>query len=1025
MGRRMNDDVLWSIPETERKPCRLYNRCLYEKVKKKEDWFVVKPITISPCLSLSIYRYTMTIQEHHTSSPHPTLPRSSPLGRSRWRKTTCPVAAKELLARQTQCTSSTTTTLCLEVILFCLPTLPFVSNTIMNEEQIHAALSRCTSCCPYLTISRVPVYTSSAPYGTFRSRETKNVLLSLCSVEDATGMNDDEGTRDRQKMYLILDLGTCYFETNRGKYSSRDPSSFPNGIGDSLEICLASLFSVGKHMRLIGSLPFPLMALVYAMWIRQLRLDRRLVLGKLFWDLLMCEKDMVEKKTRKTKEGSSSSFLVFRCPYIQDGWGLAVESLLVSPSWKAVEDTDRASYWARNTIDDPRCLLPQDRIGWNSAVRNLFQNLLYYVPGWVQETNPKIQYRSSEWSWPEASRFPHAMNPALWISPLPPFSIALWVRIHNYNPQTYRPYHDNDIIESRYLFYVSSSSPLHAIQQGVVEWSYPRSPSPHRFVGLEDIRTFSWKNECWFVATSCDVDRKDPWPTQYPHMVLGHWDTDRPRSTEIFSLHSYHGEGCEKNWMPWVPSPSEEGPLFFIYRVYPWTVLQYCSSENNRVESFYESKDSSVEESSALFRMLSSLRGSGPLLPFPLSPCVDSETNRGGRRTSAWLGCCHQVAAGSPRRYLHRFFVWTPATGSLLVSQPFRLDTSLAVSSSTEYLMQLAFDPTNSEVWMTYGINDKEAFAVSCSLVSFSEFLDKRMQDGISLSLSPLVWEKEQKRGPQLPVENVVRCPPPVSVRFPPHPVPFLFWIHRSTDTMRGDHFRSHWIETNGVPEDLLQMVEAVDADRPLPWILPLYPKTAPSSSSHQNQRTHALVMSHATAWIHALSRLEPTSQEWVVILEDDACLDFHPYWTFDGSLHTFLDSFFQRDPRLGLLHLSYSMPREEIKENATQYRARGTSRWDRRYLLTDSIFYSTTVAYAIRLSAARKVVNEWFLHYPFPKIDVSDRDCFEQVRKAGWKAQAVFPPLFTCSLLPSLLHRDHESYERECQQGILELCYS
>lgn len=85
------------------------------------------------------------------------------------------------------------------------------------------------------------------------------------------------------------------------------------------------------------------------------------------------------------------------------------------------------------------------------------------------------------------------------------------------------------------------------------------------FVGYEDPRVFTWKDNLWMVATSYQL-----YNSGKAHAVLGRLSPDGERLERIQALQCPDMNDPQRKWQPWV----HKDQVHVIYKTQPWTVLR-------------------------------------------------------------------------------------------------------------------------------------------------------------------------------------------------------------------------------------------------------------------------------------------------------------------------------------------------------------------------------------------------------------------------------------------------------------------
>ena len=161
--------------------------------------------------------------------------------------------------------------------------------------------------------------------------------------------------------------------------------------------------------------------------------------------------------------------------------------------------------------------------------------------------------------------------------------------------------------------------------------------------GLEDIRSFWWKDAFYFSCTSLEHH-----PSNMPRICLCELDEKGETVKTVSLLTGFEDDKTQKNWLPFVSTPflksessqdtqhvhDEEEHLYFIYQYQPLTILQYV--QNGKVKPYLSGNYIPVDASQ--------FRGSAGPVKLP--------------NDEGWLVCVHIVHdAPEERRYMHRF-IW-------------------------------------------------------------------------------------------------------------------------------------------------------------------------------------------------------------------------------------------------------------------------------------------------------------------------------------------------------------------------------
>ncbi len=93
-----------------------------------------------------------------------------------------------------------------------------------------------------------------------------------------------------------------------------------------------------------------------------------------------------------------------------------------------------------------------------------------------------------------------------------------------------------------------------------------------RIKGLEDVRIFTFQNELYYTATSCEFSTKGKY-----NIVLGKYDINALQYTQNKIILSPYNSECEKNW---IPINHNDQKMLFIYK---WHPLEIGELDNNTI----------------------------------------------------------------------------------------------------------------------------------------------------------------------------------------------------------------------------------------------------------------------------------------------------------------------------------------------------------------------------------------------------------------------------------------------------------
>ena len=140
---------------------------------------------------------------------------------------------------------------------------------------------------------------------------------------------------------------------------------------------------------------------------------------------------------------------------------------------------------------------------------------------------------------------------------------------------------------------------------------------PSRFLGLEDIRLFEFKEDLYFIATSAEYS---PYP--YNSMIMGKYNVTDNQYSNVIVLGSPQKK-LEKNWIPII----RKGELEFIYNWYPLQIGKLDENNNLIIHISFPIRNN-------LFKIV---RG---------STCFITDNN-------ILLGIVHFSMNTAPRKYFH------------------------------------------------------------------------------------------------------------------------------------------------------------------------------------------------------------------------------------------------------------------------------------------------------------------------------------------------------------------------------------
>lgn len=257
----------------------------------------------------------------------------------------------------------------------------------------------------------------------------------------------------------------------------------------------------------------------------------------------------------------------------------------------------------------------------NHYLDNVWSNVQYYVE---PLTNKIYEGESIDYSFPIVEEF-HPSSSS--IIPYKDGEYLMNVRYVNYTIDSKGGYHSKSsdgIVRTRNGLTILNSKfePIKEIQMinednGIVY--------PCHIQGLEDVRIFSYNNKTYFTASN--MDRNEA--TKF-RIVVGEYDINDYKLSNIFTLSPPNNSHCEKNWL-FVPNQTlkisaAENKMNFVYKWHPLEVGNINSDNTLEVHTTFDTP-----------RIFSQFRGSTNLCEF------------NGR-----LWCVvHIVKYASPRIYYH------------------------------------------------------------------------------------------------------------------------------------------------------------------------------------------------------------------------------------------------------------------------------------------------------------------------------------------------------------------------------------
>lgn len=193
--------------------------------------------------------------------------------------------------------------------------------------------------------------------------------------------------------------------------------------------------------------------------------------------------------------------------------------------------------------------------------------------------------------------------------------------------------------------------------------------------GFEDLRTFSWREELWCLASA--RSNSDDTNTMALQKISG------KRVVESYLLDSPVGSTREKNWMPFV----SEGKLLAIHTMNPLTIVEI----NQRGATVLLRKP---------LRLPKGLLGSSQLVEWK----------------DGWLCVVHERSRGKRHLYKHRF-VYLNRNWNVTLSEPFYWK-----EYGVEFCCGLAIH--DGTVAVGFGVNDSEAIIAQFNAGDIARLLE-------------------------------------------------------------------------------------------------------------------------------------------------------------------------------------------------------------------------------------------------------------------------------------------------------------
>ena len=221
-----------------------------------------------------------------------------------------------------------------------------------------------------------------------------------------------------------------------------------------------------------------------------------------------------------------------------------------------------------------------------------------------------------------------------------------------------------------------------------------------RVRGLEDARIFWWKNNLHFTCTTLEHT-----PDNSPRIALVSLDEKGETVKKITLLTGYNDDRVQKNWLPFVQGQD----LMFVYGFHPFTVLKLSGNGGNvEVEKILDPFP--VETSG--------YRGSCGPIHFSLESS-STELNH-TFPLCGWLICVHEVHdVPEGRHYMHRW-VWLNEDFTFKgVSRLFYF----VYGDGVEMATGAAMSPDGKNIYVTVGVEDKEAYLLTFDLSEILKFI--------------------------------------------------------------------------------------------------------------------------------------------------------------------------------------------------------------------------------------------------------------------------------------------------------------
>lgn len=331
-----------------------------------------------------------------------------------------------------------------------------------------------------------------------------------------------------------------------------------------------------------------------------------------------------------------------------------------------------------------------------SVKKQAYQNVLYYV-----EKLKDAEYIPIEIDLPPIREgFParyQPMNPSIRKTETGYQMICRTVNYHQIGAQHFKCLDLQDpagTIRTR-NFLVEYDPDFQKLSQKEIVENLPRIKHKRRNVeGLEDCRLFEFKDSLWFTCTTMDTN-----PTGQPQVSLCKLEDDRTKPTisveRLIPLVGPTPERCEKNWLPFVLNDE----FHAIYSYDPFIIYK----PNTNDPFSWINKSVMVKNVSA---PLDFSRFSGSASPIKFD--------------DGYLMLIHEVVYTNQRNYLHRFVYLDSNFNIAKVSRPF-----IFLHQGVEYCCGIAIDHSETQLVMSIGIEDREAFLALVNLDNVRALLNQ------------------------------------------------------------------------------------------------------------------------------------------------------------------------------------------------------------------------------------------------------------------------------------------------------------